>query len=319
MLLAAITNLSAQPTMESTGLPNIYIDEVDATTHIITFENTDEDPSTVIYFRINEVNYSFIMEEWLEYTDPILFEQEGEFRVEAYAQAPDKQPSDLAVTYFRAYYNEPSFIEYVYDFYVDGIYYKRSSSGEAIVTTEGLEWNIEYPAPLPISQCYSGDVVIPETVEYEGITYTVTGIDNEAFMGCDVTSLELPSTINRILSMVVYESHTLEKVVCKAIMPPTASFDSFTYSEVDPVLFVPNESLEVYRNTEVWCDFRHIVPFIGAGPGDIDGDGEIAVTDVTGLISMLLNGDELPAYCDVDGDEEIDINDITQLISILLN
>ena len=83
-------------------------------------------------------------------------------------------------------------------------------------------------------------------------------------------------------------------------------------------LFVPTESIEVYRNAEIWCQF-HIIPFIGAGPGDVNGDGNIAVSDVTNLIDQLLGGEELPAYADVNGDGEVTIKDITDLIDMLLN
>lgn len=46
---------------------------------------------------------------------------------------------------------------------------------------------------------YSGDVVIPETVKYNGIEYTITGITFEAFRDCkNLTSIVLPSTMNMI-------------------------------------------------------------------------------------------------------------------------
>ncbi|MBR2083745.1 MAG: hypothetical protein IJ879_03840, partial [Muribaculaceae bacterium] len=58
--------------------------------------------------------------------------------------------------------------------------------------------------------------------------------------------------------------------------------------------------------------------FIGAGPGDVDGDGEIGISDTSYLVDMLLNGEELPAYYDVDGDGEVGISDISALIDMLL-
>ena len=83
-------------------------------------------------------------------------------------------------------------------------------------------------------------------------------------------------------------------------------------------IFVPNESLEAYRAHREWGKFTHIVPFIGAGPGDIDGDGSIAISDVSGIIDMLLEGGALPAYCDVNGDGLVSIADVSALIDILL-
>ena len=46
---------------------------------------------------------------------------------------------------------------------------------------------------------YKGDIVIPETVKYNGVTYQVTKIGDSAFYGCGgVTSIILPSSIKEI-------------------------------------------------------------------------------------------------------------------------
>ena len=76
-------------------------------------------------------------------------------------------------------------------------------------------------------------------------------------------------------------------------------------------------SQDAYAAHTYWSKFVRIVPFLGAGPGDINGDGNIAVNDVTNLIDMLLSSDELPAWADVDGDGNVDIRDITILIDML--
>ena len=55
--------------------------------------------------------------------------------------------------------------------------------------------------------------------------------------------------------------------------------------------------------------------------GDVNGDGQVNITDVTLLISMLLNEsqDEMTDSCDVNGDGEINITDVTQLINIVMH
>ena len=46
---------------------------------------------------------------------------------------------------------------------------------------------------------YSGDVVIPSTITYNGTSYDVTSISRSAFLECyDVTSVTIPSTIKKI-------------------------------------------------------------------------------------------------------------------------
>lgn len=70
-------------------------------------------------------------------------------------------------------------------------------------------------------------------------------------------------------------------------------------------------------NEEVSCqvivmDGEHIL-------GDIDGDGQVAIGDITMLIDLILNGGAEPAFDDVDGNGIVDISDITALIDYILN
>ena len=81
-------------------------------------------------------------------------------------------------------------IALAYDYFeVDGIYY-LSNGTEAIVSPRSL--NAINPS------YYYGDIVIPETVTYNGVTYTVTTIGDKAFYQCsNLTSIHLPKTIKR--------------------------------------------------------------------------------------------------------------------------
>ena len=74
------------------------------------------------------------------------------------------------------------------------IYYNYTSS----TTVE-----VSYRANASYGDCYDGygDIIIPSTVEYNGKTYTVTGIGYNAFNNADITSINLPNTIERIESL----------------------------------------------------------------------------------------------------------------------
>ena len=56
----------------------------------------------------------------------------------------------------------------------------------------GTELEVTY---MPNSEKYAGDIVIPETVSYEGKEYKVTRIGEQAFHGDDPTSIVIPNSV----------------------------------------------------------------------------------------------------------------------------
>ena len=80
------------------------------------------------------------------------------------------------------------------------------------------------------------------------------------------------------------------------------------------------------NNSITW--FRQRVSYIVGNleqlifiPGDVDGDGEVSISDVSVLVDYLLQGDQVQIYlenADVDGDGEVTISDVSALIDKLL-
>ena len=94
-----------------------------------------------------------------------------------------------------------------YDFMVDSIYY-NVRNGQAEVTNKGhYSWSSE-DVVLPDS--YSGNVSIPSTVTYEGISYPVTAIGQYAFKSSGkMTSIIIPNSVISIGKEAFYNCDSL--------------------------------------------------------------------------------------------------------------
>lgn len=82
-----------------------------------------------------------------------------------------------------------------YDFYVDGFYYKLNADKQSVTVTYGGD-----NAPTATSyHYYSGNVVVPETVDYSGNTYAVTAIGRYSFSYCaNINSIKIGNSVNTI-------------------------------------------------------------------------------------------------------------------------
>ena len=96
-----------------------------------------------------------------------------------------------------------------HDFKVDGIYYNISGD-EAIVTYRGNDsWEYNYE--------YSGDVIIPSSVSYNGKNYSVTSIGVAAFSECSgLTSVEIPNSVTYISSWAFSNCSSLTSITIPA-------------------------------------------------------------------------------------------------------
>lgn len=95
------------PVQEMTLSPMIYLSQEYLSEYgwfsfTVTIE--EEEPS-VIYYRIAVMNYDgdYSYGEWMEYTEPITVYEQGTYIIEAYAEAPDKLPSQHVFEGFSIY------------------------------------------------------------------------------------------------------------------------------------------------------------------------------------------------------------------------
>ena len=158
---------------------------------------------------------------------------------------------------------------------VDGIYYNFDVENKtATVTNNGSDEPWRNPS-------YTGDVVIPATVNYEGVTfevltigqyafffaYEVTSVDipegvvrieTEAFADCGFKEITLPTSIQSIDNHAFnYGMGIINHITLLAPTPPTVGDMAFgyTYSEYDEMtctIHIPCGTLETYLAGEGW-------------------------------------------------------------------
>ncbi|MDE7166283.1 MAG: leucine-rich repeat domain-containing protein, partial [Bacteroidaceae bacterium] len=88
------------------------------------------------------------------------------------------------------------------DFTVDGISYNITSAEEhTVAVTSG-------------TIRYVGSVVIPKSVAYGNVTYSVTTIGSEAFWGCSgLTSITIPNSVTTIGEGAFYGCKKLTSII----------------------------------------------------------------------------------------------------------
>ena len=116
------------------------------------------------------------------------------------------------------------------------------------------------------------------------VAETVTDVKESAFIGCfDITAVELPDNVSFIgknaftecdslrtliigsglteTDMYAFDSKNIRTVVCKAMTPPDLGMNSFySVQKNKAVLYVPDESVELYGSASQWSDFGSIRP-----------------------------------------------------------
>ena len=84
-------------------------------------------------------------------------------------------------------------------------------------------------------------------------------------------------------------------------------------------LYVPKESVGAYQTADEWKEFTHIVGIdANPQPGDVNGDGEVNISDINRVIDAIINGDNNEAF-DVNGDGEVNIADINVIVQTILD
>lgn len=129
-----------------------------------------------------------------------------------------------------------SLVAKAHDFEVDGIYYNITSSTNFTVSVSYRGDNYS-----SYSKEYSGEVVIPETVTYNGMTYRVTSISSYAFYGCSsLSQISIGKNVSSIGSYAFYGCKALSSVVIPEGVKNIYSYTFYNCSGLTSVVIPPS-------------------------------------------------------------------------------
>ena len=178
-----------------------------------------------------------------------------------------------------------------HDFEKNGIYYDIMEDGISVAVSKA-----------PYSQNYEGDIVIPESVLYDGKEYVVKSIQQRAFHQCSITSLKVPTTIREIGEYAFYDCDSLKTVDIGDLSNwCTIDFQGNDWF-ANPIsryqlehllvngkeitdLVIPDDVTEISRNAFCWCPPIHSLEI----PGTVKVIGEDAFSRSYKITKLILH------------------------------
>ena len=105
-------------------------------------------------------------------------------------------------------------------------------------------------------------------------------IGNYAFAHCySLRSIDIPASVHSINSYAFYSCGSLATVYCRAVEPPYLTTDVFYECYGLTQIFVPAESAKIYRISNSWSNFAHIIVAYDFETGEIVVEEPVVPTE----------------------------------------
>ena len=164
------------------------------------------------------------------------------------------------------------------DIYVNGIYYDFNIFTLTATVTYRGDYSSHYDE-------YSGEVIIPENVTYNGITYSVTSIGNYAFSVCySLTSVTIPNSVTSIGS---YAFNGCSRLLSVTIPNSVTNIGEYTFYGCSSLTSatIPNSVTSI--GGWAFCDCRSLTSI--TIPNSVTSIGNLAFYNCSSLTSPLYN------------------------------
>ena len=143
-----------------------------------------------------------------------------------------------------------------YDFQSGDLYYNITSDTTVEVTYQ-RHWGATNYQGLTTA-------IIPETVTYNGTTYSVTSIGERAFEYCSsLTSVTIPNSVTSIGYSAFYDCSSLIDIYCYATTPPVCvedtDYSSFVGVSKHSYIHVPAGTIPDYQLATGWRYFSNFL------------------------------------------------------------
>ena len=154
---------------------------------------------------------------------------------------------------------------------INGIYYNLITNGNIAEVTRN-------------PQKYSGDIVIPPSVTYQGLDYSVTSIGNDAFYKCSgLTSVTIPNSVTSIGNNAFYQCRGLTSVT---IGNSVTRIGDFAFSECIGLtsVTIPNSVTSIGEYAFHYCRGLTSITI----PNSVTRIESSAFRDCSGLTSVTI-------------------------------
>ena len=148
----------------------------------------------------------------------------------------------------------------------------------------------------------------------------VRTIGEKAFYGCSkLTDFTFGKKVETAEMYAFGSCKALVNITSRAVTPPYLKGKSIFPDKVynNAIVYVPRQSVDAYKEALVWKYFSIEGVNFMLKNADVNGDGEVNISDVTAVIDILLEGG-IDDVGDVNEDDEVNISDINAVVDIIL-